>query len=126
MSSAAETQRWSDAVVSVLLIIFRCSVPKLKRYAVSRLPVLDWLPKYSVWDYGMADRSYLRSQRRHNALATRYDLSHCAGSFNTPLSVLSGTTIPVHSNLCPVLNNTYKVLWKIFLSSDKHIEFHLL
>ncbi|XP_030585176.1 solute carrier family 26 member 6, like 1 [Archocentrus centrarchus] len=33
----------------------RCSVPKLKRSVVSSLPVLYWLPKYSVWDYGMPD-----------------------------------------------------------------------
>ncbi|KAK2862068.1 hypothetical protein Q5P01_001601 [Channa striata] len=33
----------------------RCSVPKLKRSVVSSLPVLNWLPKYSVWDYGMPD-----------------------------------------------------------------------
>ncbi|XP_069546727.1 solute carrier family 26 member 6, like 1 [Brachyistius frenatus] len=34
---------------------FRCTVPKLKRSVVSSLPVLYWLPKYSVWDYGMPD-----------------------------------------------------------------------
>uniref|UniRef100_A0A672YBX2 Solute carrier family 26 member 6-like n=1 Tax=Sphaeramia orbicularis TaxID=375764 RepID=A0A672YBX2_9TELE len=33
----------------------RCSVPKLKRCVMSSLPVLYWLPKYSVWDYGMPD-----------------------------------------------------------------------
>ncbi|XP_040889872.1 solute carrier family 26 member 6, like [Toxotes jaculatrix] len=33
----------------------RCTVPKLKRSVVSILPVLYWLPKYSVWDYGMPD-----------------------------------------------------------------------
>uniref|UniRef100_A0AAQ6ITU3 STAS domain-containing protein n=1 Tax=Anabas testudineus TaxID=64144 RepID=A0AAQ6ITU3_ANATE len=33
----------------------RCSVPKLKRTVLSSLPVLYWLPKYSVWDYGMPD-----------------------------------------------------------------------
>uniref|UniRef100_UPI003AADF917 solute carrier family 26 member 6, like 1 n=1 Tax=Centroberyx gerrardi TaxID=166262 RepID=UPI003AADF917 len=33
----------------------RCTVPKLKRSVVSSLPVLYWLPKYSVWDYGMPD-----------------------------------------------------------------------
>uniref|UniRef100_A0A8C7YSG2 Solute carrier family 26 member 6, like 1 n=1 Tax=Oryzias sinensis TaxID=183150 RepID=A0A8C7YSG2_9TELE len=34
---------------------FRCTVPKLKRSLVSSFPVLYWLPKYSVWDYGMPD-----------------------------------------------------------------------
>uniref|UniRef100_A0A7N8YMF3 Solute carrier family 26 member 6, like 1 n=1 Tax=Mastacembelus armatus TaxID=205130 RepID=A0A7N8YMF3_9TELE len=33
----------------------RCTVPKLKRSVVSSLPVLTWLPKYSVWEYGMPD-----------------------------------------------------------------------
>lgn len=27
----------------------------LKQSIVRRLPVLYWLPKYSVWDYGMPD-----------------------------------------------------------------------
>ncbi|KAF6730938.1 Prestin [Oryzias melastigma] len=34
---------------------FRCTVPKLKRSLVGSFPVLYWLPKYSVWDYGMPD-----------------------------------------------------------------------
>ncbi|XP_041837406.1 solute carrier family 26 member 6, like [Melanotaenia boesemani] len=33
----------------------RCTIPKLKRSVVSSFPVLSWLPKYSVWDYGMSD-----------------------------------------------------------------------
>uniref|UniRef100_A0A3Q4GCA8 Solute carrier family 26 member 6, like 1 n=1 Tax=Neolamprologus brichardi TaxID=32507 RepID=A0A3Q4GCA8_NEOBR len=33
----------------------RCNVPYLKQSIVRRLPVLYWLPKYSVWDYGMPD-----------------------------------------------------------------------
>uniref|UniRef100_A0AAQ5Y5P8 SLC26A/SulP transporter domain-containing protein n=1 Tax=Amphiprion ocellaris TaxID=80972 RepID=A0AAQ5Y5P8_AMPOC len=33
----------------------RCTLPKLKRGVMSSLPVLYWLPKYSVWDYGMPD-----------------------------------------------------------------------
>ncbi|TKS71370.1 Solute carrier family 26 member 6 [Collichthys lucidus] len=33
----------------------QCTVPKLKKSVVSSLPVLYWLPKYSVWDYGMPD-----------------------------------------------------------------------
>uniref|UniRef100_A0A3P8T638 Solute carrier family 26 member 6, like 1 n=1 Tax=Amphiprion percula TaxID=161767 RepID=A0A3P8T638_AMPPE len=33
----------------------RCTLPKLKRDVMSSLPVLYWLPKYSVWDYGMPD-----------------------------------------------------------------------
>ncbi|XP_073323779.1 solute carrier family 26 member 6, like 1 [Pagrus major] len=34
---------------------FRCTVPRLKHSVLSSLPVLYWLPKYSVWDYGMPD-----------------------------------------------------------------------
>ncbi|KAK5872510.1 hypothetical protein PBY51_013203 [Eleginops maclovinus] len=33
----------------------RCTVPRLKHRVMSSLPVLYWLPKYSVWDYGMPD-----------------------------------------------------------------------
>ncbi|XP_059185616.1 solute carrier family 26 member 6, like [Centropristis striata] len=33
----------------------RCTLPQLKRSVMSSLPVLYWLPKYSVWDYGMPD-----------------------------------------------------------------------
>ncbi|KAG7494395.1 solute carrier family 26 member 6-like [Solea senegalensis] len=41
------TERFKDSL--------RCTVPKLKRSVMSSLPVLYWLPKYSVWDYGMPD-----------------------------------------------------------------------
>ncbi|KAJ8258319.1 hypothetical protein COCON_G00173310 [Conger conger] len=33
----------------------RCSVPRLKRNMVSCFPILYWLPRYSLWDYGMSD-----------------------------------------------------------------------
>ncbi|XP_066520918.1 solute carrier family 26 member 6, like 1 [Hoplias malabaricus] len=33
----------------------RCSIPSLKRRVVGCLPVLYWLPRYSIWDYGMPD-----------------------------------------------------------------------
>ncbi|XP_041639517.1 solute carrier family 26 member 6, like [Cheilinus undulatus] len=33
----------------------RCTIPKLKHTLLSSFPVLYWLPKYSVWDYGMPD-----------------------------------------------------------------------
>uniref|UniRef100_A0A673X6A1 Solute carrier family 26 member 6, like 1 n=1 Tax=Salmo trutta TaxID=8032 RepID=A0A673X6A1_SALTR len=32
-----------------------CTVPRLKRCVVGCLPVLYWLPRYSIWDYGMPD-----------------------------------------------------------------------
>uniref|UniRef100_A0A6Q2WQI7 STAS domain-containing protein n=1 Tax=Esox lucius TaxID=8010 RepID=A0A6Q2WQI7_ESOLU len=32
-----------------------CTVPRLKRTVVGCLPVLYWLPRYSIWDYGMPD-----------------------------------------------------------------------
>lgn len=38
-----------------LQIPSRCTVPRLKQSVVSSLPVLYWLPKYSIWDYGMPD-----------------------------------------------------------------------
>uniref|UniRef100_A0AAY4A9U1 STAS domain-containing protein n=1 Tax=Denticeps clupeoides TaxID=299321 RepID=A0AAY4A9U1_9TELE len=33
----------------------RCSVPRLKQTVVGCLPVLYWLPRYSIWEYGMPD-----------------------------------------------------------------------
>ncbi|XP_056154124.1 solute carrier family 26 member 6, like [Lampris incognitus] len=33
----------------------RCTVPKLKHSVVGSFPVLYWLPRYSIWDYGMPD-----------------------------------------------------------------------
>lgn len=39
----------------ILEISSRCSIPKLKHSVLSSLPVLYWLPKYSIWDYGMPD-----------------------------------------------------------------------
>lgn len=33
----------------------RCTVPRMKKTVVSIFPVLYWLPKYSIWDYGMPD-----------------------------------------------------------------------
>nr|XP_055069342.1 solute carrier family 26 member 6, like [Misgurnus anguillicaudatus] len=32
-----------------------CSVPRLKRGIVGFFPILSWLPRYSIWDYGMPD-----------------------------------------------------------------------
>ena len=37
------------------LLFPRCTVPKLKQRIVHSLPVLYWLPRYSIWDYGMPD-----------------------------------------------------------------------
>uniref|UniRef100_H2UMD3 Solute carrier family 26 member 6, like 1 n=1 Tax=Takifugu rubripes TaxID=31033 RepID=H2UMD3_TAKRU len=33
----------------------KCTVPRLKKTVVSFFPILYWLPKYSIWDYGMPD-----------------------------------------------------------------------
>uniref|UniRef100_H3DB46 Solute carrier family 26 member 6, like 1 n=1 Tax=Tetraodon nigroviridis TaxID=99883 RepID=H3DB46_TETNG len=33
----------------------KCTVPRLKKALVSIFPILYWLPKYSIWDYGMPD-----------------------------------------------------------------------
>uniref|UniRef100_A0AAY4AA16 SLC26A/SulP transporter domain-containing protein n=1 Tax=Denticeps clupeoides TaxID=299321 RepID=A0AAY4AA16_9TELE len=35
--------------------VSRCSVPRLKQTVVGCLPVLYWLPRYSIWEYGMPD-----------------------------------------------------------------------
>ncbi|XP_061544508.1 solute carrier family 26 member 6, like [Phycodurus eques] len=48
----ADTQ---PSVISQLKDSMRCTVPKLKHGVLSTFPVLYWLPKYSVWDYGMPD-----------------------------------------------------------------------
>ncbi|XP_051568598.1 solute carrier family 26 member 6-like [Myxocyprinus asiaticus] len=32
-----------------------CSVPRLKHSIIGFLPILSWLPRYSIWDYGMPD-----------------------------------------------------------------------
>ena len=34
---------------------YRCTTTKLKRTVVGCLPILYWLPRYSIFDYGMAD-----------------------------------------------------------------------
>ncbi|XP_034545092.1 solute carrier family 26 member 6, like isoform X2 [Notolabrus celidotus] len=54
------TQRktYSDCHPSVseqLKRSLRCTLPKLKHAVLSSLPILYWLPKYSIWDYGMPD-----------------------------------------------------------------------
>lgn len=41
--------------LSVHLLSSRCTVPRLKKTVLSIFPVLYWLPKYSIWDYGMPD-----------------------------------------------------------------------
>ena len=33
----------------------RCNLLGLKKKVVSCFPVLYWLPRYSIWDYGMPD-----------------------------------------------------------------------
>ncbi|XP_068170412.1 solute carrier family 26 member 6, like 1 [Antennarius striatus] len=58
LEEVAQRKTWSDTHPSMkehLKDSLRCTVPALKRRLVSILPVLYWLPKYSVWDYGMPD-----------------------------------------------------------------------
>uniref|UniRef100_A0A667XQD2 Solute carrier family 26 member 6, like 1 n=1 Tax=Myripristis murdjan TaxID=586833 RepID=A0A667XQD2_9TELE len=58
LEEAAQRKSYSDTHPSLnerLKDALRCTVPRLKRSVVSSLPVLYWLPKYSVWDYGMPD-----------------------------------------------------------------------
>nr|XP_061788159.1 solute carrier family 26 member 6, like [Nerophis lumbriciformis] len=43
------------SVVDQLKDSMRCTLPRLKRGVLSTFPVLYWLPKYSIWDYGMPD-----------------------------------------------------------------------
>ncbi|XP_054639870.1 solute carrier family 26 member 6-like isoform X2 [Dunckerocampus dactyliophorus] len=39
----------------ILVAHSRCTVPRLKGGVLSTFPILYWLPKYSIWDYGMPD-----------------------------------------------------------------------
>uniref|UniRef100_A0AAY4AAT5 STAS domain-containing protein n=1 Tax=Denticeps clupeoides TaxID=299321 RepID=A0AAY4AAT5_9TELE len=53
-----DEQRLEEASQSTLLsfhCVSRCSVPRLKQTVVGCLPVLYWLPRYSIWEYGMPD-----------------------------------------------------------------------
>uniref|UniRef100_A0A8C1KGF8 SLC26A/SulP transporter domain-containing protein n=1 Tax=Cyprinus carpio TaxID=7962 RepID=A0A8C1KGF8_CYPCA len=45
-----QSYRMNDVKTSLPIIFF-----KLKRSIVGFLPVLSWLPRYSIWDYGMPD-----------------------------------------------------------------------
>ncbi|XP_012670439.3 solute carrier family 26 member 6, like [Clupea harengus] len=42
-------------LVKHLRHLFRCNLLGLKKKVVSCFPVLYWLPRYSIWDYGMPD-----------------------------------------------------------------------
>ncbi|XP_057702737.1 solute carrier family 26 member 6, like 1 [Corythoichthys intestinalis] len=48
----AETQ---PSIINQLKDSMRCNAAKLKHGVLSTFPVFYWLPKYSVWDYGMPD-----------------------------------------------------------------------
>uniref|UniRef100_A0A8C2BCQ9 Solute carrier family 26 member 6, like n=1 Tax=Cyprinus carpio TaxID=7962 RepID=A0A8C2BCQ9_CYPCA len=56
-----DEQRLKDIDTNFNLCLFflffytSCSTPRLKRSIVGFLPVLSWLPRYSIWDYGMPD-----------------------------------------------------------------------
>ncbi|XP_039654485.1 solute carrier family 26 member 6, like isoform X1 [Perca fluviatilis] len=58
LEEVTQRKTYSDthpSLIERLKESLRCTVPKLKQSVVSSLPVLYWLPKYSVWDYGMPD-----------------------------------------------------------------------
>ncbi|XP_029946907.1 solute carrier family 26 member 6, like 1 [Salarias fasciatus] len=58
LEEVTQRKTYSDSQCTVterLKNSVRCTVPKLKRTLMSSFPVLYWLPKYSVWDYGMPD-----------------------------------------------------------------------
>ncbi|XP_078103421.1 solute carrier family 26 member 6, like 1 [Sander vitreus] len=58
LEEVTQRKTYSDthpSLIERLKESLRCTVPKLKQSVVSSLPVLSWLPKYSVWDYGMPD-----------------------------------------------------------------------
>ncbi|XP_032369521.1 solute carrier family 26 member 6, like 1 [Etheostoma spectabile] len=58
LEEVTQRKTYSDthpSLIEHLKESLRCTVPKLKQSVVSSLPVLYWLPKYSVWDYGMPD-----------------------------------------------------------------------
>uniref|UniRef100_A0A8C7V0M8 Solute carrier family 26 member 6, like 1 n=1 Tax=Oncorhynchus mykiss TaxID=8022 RepID=A0A8C7V0M8_ONCMY len=51
LEELAQRMDYSDTHPSLT----KCTVPRLKRSVVGCLPVLYWLPRYSIWDYGMPD-----------------------------------------------------------------------
>uniref|UniRef100_A0A8C5BE70 Solute carrier family 26 member 6, like 1 n=1 Tax=Gadus morhua TaxID=8049 RepID=A0A8C5BE70_GADMO len=53
LEAIAQRKIYSDTHPS--LLFSRCTVPKLKQRIVHSLPVLYWLPRYSIWEYGMPD-----------------------------------------------------------------------
>ncbi|KAM4612652.1 solute carrier family 26 member 6, like 1 [Polymixia lowei] len=58
LEEVAQRKNYSDTHPSLaerLKDSLRCTVPKLKRSVVGSLPILYWLPRYSIWDYGMPD-----------------------------------------------------------------------
>uniref|UniRef100_A0AAY4ADB7 STAS domain-containing protein n=1 Tax=Denticeps clupeoides TaxID=299321 RepID=A0AAY4ADB7_9TELE len=50
-----DEQRLEEATLLSFHCVSRCSVPRLKQTVVGCLPVLYWLPRYSIWEYGMPD-----------------------------------------------------------------------
>ncbi|XP_042363748.1 solute carrier family 26 member 6, like [Plectropomus leopardus] len=58
LEEVTQRKTYSDTHLSLteqLKDSLRCTIPKLKHSVVNSLPVLYWLPKYSLWDYGMPD-----------------------------------------------------------------------
>uniref|UniRef100_A0A3Q3XI11 STAS domain-containing protein n=1 Tax=Mola mola TaxID=94237 RepID=A0A3Q3XI11_MOLML len=58
LEEVAQRKTYSDThrpLTEQLKDSLRCTIPRLKKSVVTSLPVLYWLPKYSIWDYGMPD-----------------------------------------------------------------------
>uniref|UniRef100_A0AAQ4RBM5 Solute carrier family 26 member 6, like 1 n=1 Tax=Gasterosteus aculeatus aculeatus TaxID=481459 RepID=A0AAQ4RBM5_GASAC len=68
----------------------RCTAPKLKRSVLSCLPVLYWLPKYSIWDYGMPDLiSGISVGIMHLPQGTKTLMSHSYPQYKNKSQILS-------------------------------------
>ncbi|XP_077458232.1 solute carrier family 26 member 6, like 1 [Stigmatopora argus] len=58
LETLAQRKPYTDTKLSVITQLkdsLRCNAAKIKHGFLSTFPVFYWLPKYSLWDYGMPD-----------------------------------------------------------------------